>query len=238
MNRRFPFLVYCFCMPIFQVIAATPEPLHWWSFENAVDAEGGSSLRSTPTARLDFAEGVDGSGLFLNNLDGGGQGVVVQDLDLPAGESFTFTVWINPHEVQGGFSNYAPHTIVRFFDDAAPRETTLDFRIRDGKLDVFSAFPSSRNLHSQVDVAVGQWSMVALVCTPDFIRIHSFPVESNPDEETFDWGRDCNFNSAIIGVALPGVSRGLTGFVDEARIYPGALTTAELQEVYEEQKPD
>jgi len=56
-------------MPIFQVIAATPEPLHGWSFENAVDAEGCSSLRSTTTATLDFADGVDGSGLFLNNLD-------------------------------------------------------------------------------------------------------------------------------------------------------------------------
>lgn len=238
MSRRFSPLVLLLCFPIFPALSAPLEPQHAWSFESNFDAEGDFGLRTTQTAILDFVDGIEGSGLFLKNVGQGGQGVVIQDLDLPAEESFTFTMWINPHEVQGGFSDYAPHTIVRFSDESSPLKTTLDFRIRDGKLDVFSTYPSSRNLHSQIDVAVGQWSMVALVCSPDFIRIHAFPMEGTPAEETFDRGRNCDFNSAIIGVTLPGSSRGLTGFVDEARIFPGALTTAELKAVFENQKPD
>lgn len=226
-------IVLLACVPLFPVLSAPPESLHAWSFESNFDAEGDLGLRSTRTAPLDFVEGIEGYGLFLKNAGEGGQGVVIQGLNLPAADSFTFTVWINPQEVQGGFSDYAPHTIVRFFDDSAPPETTLDFRIRDGKLDVFSAFPSSRNLQSQVDVVVGQWNLVALVCTPESIRVYAFP-----EEEAFDWGRTSDFNSAIIGVTLPGSGRGLTGLIDEARIYPGALTTAELKEIYEDQKSD
>lgn len=226
-------IVFLFSTPFLSAISAVPEPQIHWAFENNLDHEGDYALRTTPIGTPSYIQGAEGDGLLLQNSETGGQGVLVQDLDLPTDESFTFTAWIKPEELQGGFSDQAPHTIVRFYDNLAPRETSLDFRIRDAKLDVFSAFPSSKNLHSQVDVAVGQWTLVALVCSPNFIRVYAFP-----EEETFEWGRSCDFNRAIIGVTVLGSNRGLTGLIDEVRIYGGVLSTEELKEVYESQKPD
>ncbi|MFI4910267.1 MAG: LamG-like jellyroll fold domain-containing protein [Sedimentisphaeraceae bacterium JB056] len=191
----------------------------------------GLDLISVGTAPVVNANGAVGSCYEFDNAASGPSMLAAMTTSVDPNDPITITGWINPSVLTDGFTTTSPHTIVRMYDSPATANV-LDFRIRDGMLDVYYKNPSL-NLSSGLSVPENQWSFVAII--QDGTSIKFYLNDTYSSEFTVDGGQ--MYNRFLIG-GIPNTSRGLTGLLDDVRVYKRALSTVDLQALYNYVTPE
>ncbi len=141
----------------------------------------------------------------------------------------TVTGWINPSVLVDGFTTTSPHTLVRMYE--TPGTAVMDFRIRDKKLDLYYTNPSA-NISSGLVVPTNQWTFIAMIQNKTSVRFYL----NDQTSAAFTVAGGQNYNRIVLGCA-PGSQRGLTGLLDDVRVYKRALSTADLQALYNYTSP-
>ena len=73
--------------------------------------------------------GYTGKCYYFDNINSGAQVFYPGAIDINDYEGISFTAWVKPSVLLGGFSAISPHTIARFYHSAS--NDVLDFRIGD-----------------------------------------------------------------------------------------------------------
>lgn len=205
---------------------------HWPLDGDVADISGnGLNLTVVGTAPTYNENGtIDGCYQF-DNLNSGPSMLAAMTTAVDPNDSITITGWINPSVLQDGFSATSPHIIVRMYN--SPTSTNImDLRIRDGKLDCYYTNPSL-NISSGLAVPTNEWTFIALI--QDKATLKFYMNDQFSSEFAVDGGQ--SYNRFTIGSA-PGTSRGLTGLLDDLRVYKRALSASDLQAVYNYTTPD
>jgi len=199
--------------------------LGFWDFEElsgttVLDQSGNGNNGTIGTAQR--TAGQVGRGLFF---DGSG-GVSIPNspsLDsLPGG--FTLSAWINPTE-------FPDYTTIFWKTDRHFREHMLHFQVNgrlygcmngpaavDGPCDFEGIAPNT--------IGLNEWHFVAWTYDEPVHRFYDNGVEVYSAVFTDPWaGNDIDL---LIGYHLEVPSADFRGYIDEARIYSGALTPEEL----------
>ena len=205
---------------------------HWPLDGDFTDISGnGLNLTVVGTAPIYNENGyIDGCYQF-DNLNSGPSMLAAMTTAVDPNDSITITGWINPSVLQDGFTTTSPHTIVRMYN--SPSSTNImDLRIRDGMLDSYYTNPAL-NISSGLEVPIDQWTFIALIQNKTTLKFYVNGQFSS--EFTVAGGQ--SYNRFTIG-SVPGSSRGLTGLLDDVRVYKRALSESDLQAVYNYTTPE
>lgn len=204
---------------------------HWKLDGNYNDSSGnGHNLSSvgsggSPTYSLD---GVFNGCYIFDNSTAGQAECLRGSLSINSSDAFTITAWINPSSLQDGFTSTSPHTIVKLYN--TNNSDLIDFRIRDGKLDVYYTNPSVNYL-TDANIPINSWSFVAVSCQQNVIKI--FLNGKLVYHHSTDGGQ--SYNGIYIGSAIPTEARGLNGKIDDIRLYNRELSDADIELFYNEE---
>ncbi len=161
---------------------------------------------------------------FNNTVSGAAQALYPGAIDLKNIDGVTITAWINPSVLLPGFTTTSPHTIARLYHSTSV-DDILDFRIRDGKLDIYYRRPVANN-YTNFSIPLNRWSFVAM--TQEGTKL---TVYFNSQKQTFTVTSGSNYNRLLLGATATNTARGLNGLLDEVRFYNRALTDDELRDV-------
>ncbi len=161
---------------------------------------------------------------FNNSVSGITQVLYPGAIDIKNIDGVTVTAWINPSVLYSGFTTTSPHTIARLYHSTSA-DDNLDFRIRDGKLDIYYKRPVANNF-TNFTIPINKWSFVAM--TQEGTKL---TVYFNSQKQTFTVASGSNYNRLLLGAAATNTARGLNGLLDEVRFYNRALTDDELRDV-------
>jgi hypothetical protein len=223
--KRFSFVWVLFVIAIMSGRAVNgAELIAHWPLEQSLENTVGR-LRLDP-----YGEGKKLSERNANFKEGAielGEITLFTPLDLDVADSITVTGWINPKEIEMGFSETAPHSLIFFYDSKNRKDTQFIFRILDGKLGAFNATPA-KNIFSSFMAPPEEWSFFAFVLTKEAVDIYlnEYPPQTTPISNTFKYDR------IFIGALSPDLMRPYRGLIKNVRLYKGALSAEEVGEVY------
>ncbi|MBC2595993.1 hypothetical protein H5P28_17135 [Ruficoccus amylovorans] len=210
------------------VVAGAAEPYASWKLDGSYAAGGSQPLRMGPVGTPSFDDaGVSGKCVRLDNA-ASGQGMRVVLGEFRTATDLTFTAWVRFTTQEGGFSDTAPHNIVRFWGKTPEGQAAvLDLRVRDGVMDVYYTNPA-RNLQAgNLAVPVGQWVFVAVVVEGD-----SLSIVLNDARRSFPIAGPQSYETMTVGTVAQGSRRGVNGWMDEVSLYDEALSPEELGLLY------
>ncbi len=199
---------------------------HWALDGNFNDAAGGINLTSIGTggAPVYNSQGRSGGCYVFSNQTSGETNCLSGVINIGANEPFTITAWINPTQLQDGFSDTSPHTVVKLL--STTESIALDMRIRDGKLDVYYTNPAI-NYATTAVIPINQWSFVSVTYYRNVIKIY---VNGKVVyHKRTDGGQA--YNRAYIGSSSNSI-RGFNGRIDDVRIYKRELIDLEIAMLY------
>ena len=101
----------------------------------------------------------------------------------------------------------------------------MDFRIRDGKLDVYYTNPVANN-YTDFNLPLNEWSFVAVTQSGTNLTVYM-----NGQKRSFVVNGGMNYNRLLIGSAASSVARGINGFLDEIRFYKRELLDVEVRDI-------
>ena len=139
---------------------------------------------------------------------------VIPDLDVTV-DSFTITAWIKPDGYQNAYSG-----IVMNDGDAAG----INFRNSNNTL-AYHWPGGSWSWESGLIAPPGEWSHVALVVTPSWVRIYLNGVMSQHNTSP----QEVDLTTMKIGSYKGWADRNYQGLIDEVSIFERALTTDEIR---------
>lgn len=168
--------------------------------------------------------GYTGKCYYFDNINSGAQVFYPGAIDINDYEGISFTAWVKPSVLLGGFSAISPHTIARFYY-SANNDNILDFRIRDGKLDVYYTNPVANNF-TDFNLPLNEWSFVAVTQSGTNLTVYM-----NDQKKDFVVNGGMNYNRLLIGSPASSSARGLNGFLDEIRFYKRALSEDEIRDI-------
>ncbi len=188
---------------------------------NNLSGVGGSGGSPVPNESGRF----DGCYEFANSA-GSAQIMVNGTISYAASDALSVSAWVNPSVLVAGFSTTSPHTLVKFYSSTVGT-TSFDIRIRDSKLDVYYTNPGANNLTSFV-IPTNEWTFVSVVQSGTLLTVYV-----NDQKQSFVVNGGQAYNRILVGATGGTNPRGLTGLLDEIRLYKRALTDADVQQLYE-----
>lgn len=206
--------------------SGSPSPSHRYAFDgsSATDSAGSAdgTINGSPTTGVG---GKDGSAW---SFDGSDDYVTVADGDITVAPQFTVAVWINT----SAFDSTAQTYVLSKFDwdnktgtqliDDGQHDSEMVFRVLGDGGYTDARFPRS-------DVNDDTWHHVVGTFDGDTVRIYL-----DGTEQAATSGASKDQSSATMGIAgSGGGSYLLAGSLDDVRVYDQALTSTEVQNLYD-----
>jgi hypothetical protein len=198
-----------------------------------LNAGGGASLPTTRTLALLGApaftsRGVFGNAMQLNNISSATREMAYYSDNnglFAANTSLTLTCWVNPATTQSSVYQ----TIAHLYRTGSGSQPDLRFEIKNGYL---NAYYSQTGLEYATNFAVpaNEWSFVALVVAGD--RLQLFRNGDKPKTYTLTGFPATAYNRLTLGLRLntEAAAHGLTGMLDQVRLFTRAMTEAEIRQ--------
>jgi len=150
---------------------------------------------------------------------------------IPEINGFTICGWINPSEMQPGWSNAAPHTVLRMYESADSANAQFVLRILDGELSGYYTSPA-RNITLGAPLESNRWNFVAVVCDGDMLAFYLNDL--SPQFVTNTCRND--YNRLMIGAMDVNGTRPFIGSIKGLKLYRGPLAEQDIQSIYNQGK--
>lgn len=201
-----------------------------WRFNGNFADSGGRSLTLTSVGSggspVITPNGYTaGACQFNNTVSGAAQVLFPGAIDIKDIDGVTVTAWIKPSLLLSGFTTTSPHTVARLYHSTSA-DDVLDFRIRDGRLDVYYKRPVANNF-TNFNVPLNKWSFVAMTQQGGELTVYL-----NDKKQSFAVQAGSNYNRFVLGATAGTTARGINGVIDEVRLYNRALTAAQIRDVW------
>ena len=205
---------------------------HWKLDGNFNDSVGSSNLTSVGSAGFPeySTQGYYDGCYIFENQTAGYTNCLLSQVSISQQEAFTITAWVKPTDLQDGFSDTSPHTIVKLLGTSDG--SLLDIRIRDGKLDVYYTNPVI-NFLTNVDVNINEWNFIAVTYYRNVIKI--FINGKIAYHRGTNGGQ--SYDRIYIGSSSPTI-RGFNGKIDDVRLYKRELIDLDVAKLYDKNFQD